>query len=150
MSQPDVSVERLTEYSEADAAGIGRLRPFLDEALSGDPVREDLLRKIIDSPEHAQLVARLDGVIVGTATMNLLVGALSDQKGDLEDFVTDPEVQGRGIGDKVWQAMLDWTREQEGKSLTFTSRPSREKAHRFYEKHGAEIRDTTVFQVPLK
>jgi GNAT superfamily N-acetyltransferase len=64
----------------------------------------------------------------------------------LEDFVTNPEVRGRGIGDKVWQEMLTWCRENDV-NLSFTSKPSRELAHKFYKNHGAEIRNTTVSRV---
>ncbi|MFO0882489.1 MAG: GNAT family N-acetyltransferase [Candidatus Saccharimonadales bacterium] len=149
MSDPEVKVERLQEYSEADAAGIGRLMPYLSERLSNEPVAEDLLRAIIDSPYHDQLVARLNGLIVGAATMNLLMGPGVNKQGYLEDFVTDPEVRGVGIGDKVWQAMVTWCQEQDI-DFTFTSHPAREAAHRFYIKHGAEVRDTTVFRVPTK
>ncbi|MGF7228578.1 MAG: GNAT family N-acetyltransferase [Candidatus Saccharibacteria bacterium] len=148
MSNPEIAVERLTEYSEDDAAGIGRLMPFLSERLSDEPVDEDLLRAIIGSPYHDQLVARLDGLIVGAATMNLLMGPGVCKQGYLEDFVTDPEVRGRGIGDKVWQGMLDWCTER-GVDFRFTSRPNRQEAHRFYVKHGAETRETTVFHVPV-
>jgi GNAT superfamily N-acetyltransferase len=146
MSEFNIEVQRLSEYTEADAVGIGRLMPFLSERLSGDPVSEERLKAIVDSPYHEQLVARLDGRIVGAATMNLLMGPGMDKEGHLEDFVTDPEVRGRGVGDKVWREMLAWCREN-GVNLSFTSKPSRELAHRFYKNHGAEVRDTTVFRV---
>jgi GNAT superfamily N-acetyltransferase len=148
MNQPDISVERLTLFSEADAAGIGRLMPFLSEDLNGDPIKEELLRAIIDSPYHEQLVARMDGKIVGTATMNLLMGPAVDKEGYLEDFVSDPSVR-QGIGDRLWGMMEEWCNER-GIDFSFTSRPSRVKAHSFYEKHGAVVRDTTAFHVPLK
>ena len=143
-----VVVERITEYTPEVAAGLGRLMPFLSDRLSGDPMDEQLLRAIIDSPHHEQLVARLDQTIVGAATMNILMGPGAGRQGYLEDLVTDPEVRGQGIGDKVWRGMIDWCTEQ-GIDLTFTSHPSREAAHRFYLNHGAEIRDTSVFFVEV-
>jgi GNAT superfamily N-acetyltransferase len=149
MNQLDVSVERLTEFSEADAVGIGRLMPFLSENISGEAMDEGLLKAIIDSPYHDQLVARLNGIIVGAATMNLLMGPGASREGYLEDFVTDPEVGRRGVGDKLWQGMLDWCTEHDV-NFSFTSRPSREAAHSFYEKHGAVVRDTTAFGVQVK
>jgi len=148
-NKPDLIIERLETYREADAAGIGRLMPFLSEKLSDEPVAEDILRTIIESPHHDQLVAKIDGLIVGAATMNLLMGPGVHKQGYLEDFVTDPEVRGQGIGDRVWQAMIDWCKEQDV-DLSFTSNPSREEAHRFYLSHGAEIRETSVFQVSVE
>ncbi|HUD07616.1 MAG TPA: GNAT family N-acetyltransferase [Candidatus Saccharimonadales bacterium] len=146
MSEMDLSIERLSEFSEADATGIGRLMPFLSERLSGDPIDTKVLKTIISSPYHEQLVAKLDGRIVGAATMDLLMGPGMIKEGYLEDFVTDPAVRGRGIGDKVWQEMLAWCREN-GVDLSFTSKPSRELAHRFYKNHGADERNTTVYKV---
>ena len=146
MSISEPTVERLREYHPDDAAGIGRLMPFLNDRLSGEPMDEDLLKAIVDSPYHEQLVARLDGRIVGAATMNILMGPGAKKEGYLEDFVTDPELRGLGIGEKIWQEMMQWCKEQ-GIALTFTSHPSREEAHRFYLKHGAEIRETTVFKI---
>jgi GNAT superfamily N-acetyltransferase len=143
-----VTVERIAEYTPEDAAGLGRLMPFLSDRLSGDPMDEQLLRAIVESPHHEQLVARLDQTIVGAATMNILMGPGAGRQGYLEDFVTDPEVRGQGIGDKVWQGMIDWCTEQ-GIDLAFTSHPSREAAHRFYLSHGAETRDTSVFFVEV-
>jgi GNAT superfamily N-acetyltransferase len=151
MSELDVSVERLNEYSDADAAGIGRLMPFLSENLSAEPMDEDVLRDIISSPYHDQLVARLDGIIVGTATMNLLMGPAVERKGNLQDFVADPDIRRRGIGDKIWGSMLEWCAEHKANvGLEFTSKASRVEAHSFYKKHGAEVRDTIVFEVEAK
>ncbi|HUD07383.1 MAG TPA: GNAT family N-acetyltransferase [Candidatus Saccharimonadales bacterium] len=146
MSDPELVVERLSEYSPEAAADLGRLMPHLSERMGSEPISEELLRAIIDSPHHEQIVARLDGVVVGAATMSLIMGPCAGRKGELEDFVTSPEVRGHGIGDKIWQEMLKWCQEQ-GINFGFTSRPSREAAHRFYKDHRATVRDTTVFQV---
>ena len=74
MSESNLEVQ----YTEADAAGIGKLMSFLIERFSGDPVNAELLKVIVDSPYHEQIVARLNGRIVGTVTMNLLEGAWYD------------------------------------------------------------------------
>ncbi len=148
MSNIEPVVERLGEFSEEDAAGIGRLMPFLSERLSIEPMDADILRDIIRSPFHEQLVARLEGRIVGAATMNLLMGPGTQREGYLEDFVTDPTVRGQGIGDKVWQEMVRWC-EERGVNLGFTSHSARQTAHRFYLNHGAQIRETTVFHVNI-
>lgn len=149
MISRDVYVERLTEYCEEDAVGIGQLMPFLSKRLKDDPIDETILRAIIDSPHHEQLVARMDDMIVGSATMNLLLGPGVGKQGYLEDFVTHQEVRGQGIGRLVWDGMLEWCREQ-GVDFRFTSSPNRSTAHDFYLRSGAEIRDTTVFHVDVE
>ncbi len=145
----EVQVERLITYNPTDAVGIGRLMPYLDERLSEEPMDSKLLQAIISSPYHEQLVARIDGIIVGAATMNLLLGPAVGRMGYLEDFVVDGSIQSRGVGASIWNEMVDWCREW-GVDLSFTSNPNRSMAHRFYLKRGAEIRPTTSFIVPIK
>ena len=146
MSNHEVAIERLTKYSFEDAVGIGRLMPFLSKSMGSAPVPEELLTEIINSPYHEQLVARLDRIIVGAATLNILMGPAVNRSGYLEDFVTDPEMRGSGIGGKLWDEMIAWCKERDI-SLEFTSKSSRTAAHSFYLGHGATIRDTTVFHV---
>lgn len=141
-----IFVERLQSYTPEDAAGLGRLRPYLSAGKSDEPVEEAHLRHIIESPDHEQLVARLDESrrIVGAATLTIISGALTADKGWLEDFVTDPNAGVKGIGQQVWDEMSAWCREN-GVDLEFTSNKSRVAAHNFYKKQGAEIRPTDVF-----
>lgn len=143
MSNTEVQIERLSTYTPEDAVGIGRLMPFLSERLGGEPIPEELLREIITSPHHEQLVARLDSIIVGTATLSILMGVGMHKQGYLEDFVTDPTVRGKGIGARLWDEMMKWCGEHEI-DLAFTSRESRKAAHAFYASR-AEIRSTTNF-----
>mgnify|MGYP001205311056 CR=1 FL=1 len=140
----ELSVERLKVYTPEDAAGIGKLMPILSDEFSGDPIPEEHLRGIINSPSHDQLVARAQGRIVGAATLSLIFGAGAQRKAWLEDFVSDPESGIKGVGQSLWDEMLVWCSERDT-GLHFTSRASREAAHKFYLKNGAEIRDTTVF-----
>ncbi len=142
-----ITVERLQAYTPEDAANLGRLRPYLSEGKPDDPVPEEHLRHIIESPDHEQLVARIDGRsrIVGAATLTIISGALTSNKGWLEDFVTDPEAGIKGIGQAVWNEMGVWCVEHDI-DLEFTSRPSRTTAHNFYHKNGTETRETTVFK----
>lgn len=140
-------IERLQVYSEQDAVELGLLRPYLSDGASSEPVPEAHLTSIIASPSHEQLVARMDETrhIVGAATLSVISGALTKQKGWLEDFVTDPTVEVRGIGSQIWNQMGVWCIEH-NVDLEFTSRESRTGAHDFYYNRGAETRDTTVFK----
>jgi ribosomal protein S18 acetylase RimI-like enzyme len=145
---PNVEVERLSEYSDDDAAGLGRLMPFLSDRFTDEPIRRELLEAIISSPNHEQLVARIESRIIGAATLSIVMGIGAGQKAYLEDFVTDPAIQRQGVGDKVWLEMMNWCGER-GIDLEFTSSSNRVEAHNFYFKHGAHVRDTTVFHVDV-
>lgn len=142
-----MNVEILTDYSADDAAAIGRLMPHLNSSFGDSPVSEELLRDIIASPYHEQLVARDEtGNIIGTATLTITMGAAVGRNAWLEDFVVDPTAQGAGIGSQLWDAMIDWCRSHDVHKLGFTSNPTRTAAHTFYLKRGAEIRDTSYFK----
>lgn len=143
MSNSEVQIERLSTFTPDDAKGIGRLMPFLSDRLSGDPIPESLLREIIASPYREQLVARLDSIIVGTATLNTLMGAGLNKQGNLQDFVTDPTVRGKGVGSRLWEEIMNWCLENNF-DLTFTSSKDREAAQVFYASR-AEVRDTICF-----
>ena len=146
MSQHNVIIERLTAYTHEDAIGIGQLMPFLSQRMSDAPIAEELLTEIITSPYHEQIVARLNGKIVGAATLSIIMGPAVGKQARLEGFVTDPEIRGQGIGSKIWDEAVRWCNERHI-DLEFTSSPSRKAAHSFYLARGAEIRDTTVFHV---
>lgn len=141
----NLTIERLARYSDADAAGIGRLRPFLDRTYPDRPVARELLAGIIDSPHHAQLVARMEGRIVGAATLSILMGSATGRIGYLSDFVTDPSVRGQGVGGRLWEETMAWCREKRV-DLEFTSSPARQEARAFYLRRGAMVRETTVFR----
>lgn len=144
---PDISIETLTQYSDPDAADIGHLLAHLSNTFDGQPVGENTLRSIIESPYHDQLVARdKSGKIIGTLTISQTMGAGVVRKAWLEDFIVDPSLQGAGVGSKLWDALLDWCRDHDVHQLDFTSRPTKEAAQHFYLKRGAIIRDTNYFR----
>jgi len=149
MIQQDIIIERLKTYSPKDAIEIGQLMPFLSERMSDTPIPQELLTEIIESPYHEQIAARMNGKIVGTATLSLIMGPAVGKQAHLEGFVTDPTVRGRGIGSQIWDEVLKWCNER-NVDLEFTSNPSREAAHNFYRARGAKIRDTTTFHVSHK
>lgn len=148
MNQPDTSfvVAELTHYSDQDAVDIGALLPHLSDKFDGQTIPKELLANIVSSPFHAQFVVRSNDKVIGIATVSVILGAGSGHSAWLEDFVVSPQARGTGAASALWDAMIDWCEEKQVKSLNFTSRSSRKAAHRFYEKHGAAIRDTSVFK----
>lgn len=140
-----VTIERLTTYSTEDAIQIGKLLPSLSARFTDQPVDETLLKEIIDSPHHEQIVARQDGKIVGAATLSITIGTGAGRKAYLEDLIVDQITRGQGVGSAMWEEITKWCTER-GVGLFFTSNAQKEAAHRFYLAHGATTRDTTVFQ----
>ncbi|MGH7241185.1 MAG: GNAT family N-acetyltransferase [Candidatus Saccharimonadales bacterium] len=138
------SVEVVTAYDPAIAAGIGRLMPQLDESFSSEPTSQDKLERIIASPDRGQLVG-LDeqGNVVAAATMNTLMGAGKETEGWLEDFVVDQAARGTGLAEQMWQGMGDWCRSQGLSQFSFGTETWRPDAIKFYNRHGAVMDDTS-------
>ena len=132
MNRHEISVERVLEASNEIAVGIGELMPNLSAQIPDEPIPEDSLRQIIDSPDRDLFIARINGNIVGSAVMNLIVFT-SGKKAWLEDFVVsaDESIRGKGIGFALWKEIVAWSSEREA-PLEFTSSPVRERAHEFY------------------
>lgn len=114
-------------------------------------IPEQWFTDIINSPWHDLLIAEENGTIVGIASLNVLMGPGIKKNAYLEDFVTDQTVRGKGIGDQLWQAMLEWAKSKGCHQLEFTCGQGREAAQQFYKNHGATVYDTNFFrkEIPL-
>ena len=101
-----------------------------------------MLAAIIDSPDRDLFVARVNGKIVGSAVMNL-ISFTSGKKAWLEDFVvsSDESIRDTGVGYALWQEIVVWSSVRKA-PLEFTSAATRKKAHEFYHRQGAFIKET--------
>ena len=112
-------------------------------------IPEDWFTDIINSPWHDLLVAEEDGKILGIASVSVTMGPGIRKNAYLEDFVTDSEVRGKGVGTAIWNAYEGWAKEKGCKNLEFTCGHGREKSQEFYKHHGAEVYDTNFFRKAL-
>ena len=146
-----MKIEVLTEYNKDTANRIREL--LIQLSRSGKDrgeIPEEWFEDLINSPSHDMLLAMGDdGKIVGIATLSIIMGPIVRKIAYLEDFVTDENCRGQGVGSSLWQAMLDWAREKGCTELNFTSGHGREAAQEFYKKRGAEIYDTNFFRLPI-
>lgn len=143
-------IKRLSAYSEETASRIREL--LIQLSRSGKDkgeIPKSWFDEIIASPCHDLLYAEEDGKILGIATLSVIMGPGIRKNAYLEDFVTDQTVRKKGIGNELWQAMLEWAREKGCKNLEFTCGHGREVAQEFYKHHGAEIYDTNFFRLSL-
>ncbi len=144
-------IETLTKYSEEDAT---RIRELLIQLSRSGKDRGEIPREwfeaLIASPSHDMLLARDEtGKILGIATLSVIMGPIVRKNASLEDFVTDKDCRGQGVGTKLWEAMLEWAKEKGCRELNFTSGKGREEAWQFYQNKGAEIYDTNFFRLEL-
>lgn len=146
-----MQITTLTTYTPATAT---RIRELLVQLSRSGKDRGDIphawFDQLIASPSHDMLLAIDDaGVIQGIVTLSIVMGPIYRKITYLEDFVTDANCRGQGIGSALWDAILDWARAHDCTELNFTSGQGREAAKAFYEKRGAEIYDTNFFRLPL-
>ena len=67
----------------------------------------------------------------------------------IEDAVVDGSARGRGVGEALRRAAIDWARAAGATTVDLTSRPSREAANRLYRRLGCEQRATHVYRLDL-
>lgn len=145
-----MNIKRLTEYTPETAQRVREL--LIQLSRSGKDkgeIPEEWFQDLIASPWHDMLIAEEDGQILGIATLSVMMGPGIRKNAYLEDFVTDSNIRGKGIGGKLWDAMLEWAAEKGCQNLEFTCGNGREAAQQFYKNHGAEVYDTNFFRKKL-
>lgn len=143
-------VKPLDKYTPEVAARVREL--LIQLSRSGKDkgeIPEEWFNDIINSPWHDLLVAEEDGKILGIASVSVTMGPGIRKNAYLEDFVTDAEVRGKGVGTAIWNAYEAWAKEKGCKNLEFTCGHGREKSQEFYKNHGAEVYDTNFFRKAL-
>ena len=143
-----MKITTLTKYDKPTADRIRELLIQLSRSGKdrGD-IPEEWFNALINSDSHDMLLAIDDnGKIQGIATLSIIMGPIVRKTAYLEDFVTDNNCRGQGVGSQLWQAMLEWATAKKCTELNFTSGRGREAAQEFYKKRGAEIYDTNFFR----
>jgi len=135
----------IVEWPTAEVVdALTRLLPQLSSAKPPDSAE---LAAIIAGGATV-FVARVDGRIVGSLTL-VMYRIATGLKAWIEDVVVDEAARGHGVGEALNLAALDLARERGAKAVSLTSRPSREAAHRLYQRIGFSSRDTNVYRYDL-
>ena len=146
-----MKITRLTKYTPETAQNIREL--LIQLSRSGKDrgeIPEQWFNELINSDSHDMLLAIDDNNnILGIATLSIIMGPIVKKIAYLEDFVTDKNARGQGVGTALWEAMLDWAKSKNCTELNFTSGHGREAAQEFYKHKGAEIYDTNFFRFIL-
>lgn len=132
----------MTIVKSEDEEPLARLLGQLSSSATFDI---DRIRAVLDHQATELLVARLDGRIVGMATL-VSVPLPTGLRGHVEDVVVDQSLRGRGIARRLLETMTAMTAAKGMRTLDLTSRPSRESALRLYESVGFERRETNVLR----
>ena len=142
---------KITTLTKYDKTTADRIRELLIQLSRSGKDRGEIPRawfdELIASPYHDMLLATDDnGKIIGIATLSIHMGPIIHKNAYLEDFVTDANVRGQGVGSALWDAMLEWATAKGCHTLEFTCGHGRETSQEFYKHHGATIYDTNFFR----
>lgn len=140
-----VRIEEVTKYSdEAKESVIRFLNLLVEREIS---ISEDALKEIIDST-NSHLFFALDDKdnYVGMLT----VGTYSSPTGKkawVEDVVVDEAYRGHGVGIKLTEHAILFSKQQNIPLLMLTSNPTRIAANGLYQKLGFQKRETNVYRM---
>jgi ribosomal protein S18 acetylase RimI-like enzyme len=139
-----LKIEVVEDVIDEVVQAFGRLLPQLSR--SAEPLDAEALRALVARPGNHLLIARLDGQIVGTLTLAILL-IPTGLRAWIEDVVVDGAARGQGVGAALTQEAVRLARAAGARTVDLTSRPSRNAANRLYERLGFRVRDTKVYRL---
>ena len=140
----DVQIAKLVDNDLVEA--FQRLIPQLSKSNPG-PTKEQL-ESIVASDSSQILLAKADGVIIGSLTL-VIFHIPTGLRAWVEDVVVDADARGKGVGEALNKFALAEAKRQGATTVDLTSRPSREAANRLYQRLGFVQRDTNVYRFTL-
>lgn len=136
-------IERLQNF---DARQLEELKHLMCILSDHCILSESQLKETIS---HSHLyVLKDEERTVGMATL-CLYHAPSGCKGCIEDVVILPEYQGKGLGKKLLQHVLEEAQNYAPLTLYLTSRPQRLAANALYQKMGFTKKETNVYKMEI-
>jgi GNAT superfamily N-acetyltransferase len=104
-----------------------------------------------NSPDHAVFVAQLpNGEIAGWIAAFLYRGVELDTRAEISGLVVDERFRSQNVGLRLLSCAENWAREKGCKEVSLRSNVIRERAHKFYERHGyVHTKTQKSFRKPL-
>ena len=104
----DIKIRDIVE-SDIDIGFLESLDHLRKASNLDREIAENILKKIIENPDHIIHVAEIDGKIVGSTTLLIEQKFIHDggKVGHIEDVVVSKEYEGRGIGIKLVTSLLE-------------------------------------------
>jgi ribosomal protein S18 acetylase RimI-like enzyme len=139
-----VEVEVVRSVGDELVEAFGRLLPQLSR--SAEPLGAEALHALATWPGNHLLVARVDGLILGTLTL-VTFPIPTGLRAWIEDVVVDEAARGHGVGAALTREAVRIAHAAGARTVDLTSRPSRAAANRLYERLGFEVRDSKVYRL---
>jgi len=129
---------RVREARASDAPELARLSTELGYPVTEEALRERLPRLLAEAEKGrgALLVAEHDGVACGWCHVVAREGVTDALRAEILGLVVDERLRGAGIGRRLVERALSWSRRRGCPRVVVRSRTSRTDAHAFYERLG--------------
>lgn len=139
-------VEELLSYTLSDIEDLDKLMHVLSETSF---CNEAILRDAINDGNTHVFVVRVEGHIVGTATL-CVMHTLEFKLAHVESVVVLPEYRGRSFVREVMKFIIDEAKRMDVKFLQLTSNPRRVSANNLYKMMGFTQYETNCYKLSIK
>jgi ribosomal protein S18 acetylase RimI-like enzyme len=139
---PTIEIDLATTLDSSDVGALRRLLPQLSRSASFD---EERIVAMLSHPGTDLFVARIDGEVVGMATLASFP-LPTGWRGHVDDVVVDDAHRGKGIARQLLDAVIAEAERRGFRTLDLTSRPGRAAAIALYESVGFVRRESTLMR----
>jgi GNAT superfamily N-acetyltransferase len=129
---------------------LGSINDLLEVLSPGiEKIDSTRLDELLANPLFEIYLLELEGEIAGMASLHYME-TLAKKSAWVEDVVVHPKHQGKGLGKKITQHIIEKAKRRGVKHVDLSSSPHRVAANRLYQKLKFEPRDTNVYRLKIK
>ncbi len=139
-------VGELLSYTLSDINDLDKLMHVLSETSF---CNETLLRDAINDENSHIFVIRVEGHIIGTATL-CVMHTLEFKLAHVESVVVLPEYRGKSFGYQLMEHIVNEAKRMDVKFLQLTSNPKRISANKLYKMMGFTQYETNCYKLSIK
>ncbi|HSP16694.1 MAG TPA: GNAT family N-acetyltransferase [Thermoanaerobaculia bacterium] len=121
-----------------DSPAVADLIVQLGYDITPDDARRRLVQ-IAGRADHALLVAEDANRVVGFIHVSIAETLEHEPRGEIRTLTVDESCRGREVGARLLEAVEEWARSRGMRKMRVRSNMKRERARRFYERHGYEV-----------
>jgi len=142
-----MNIRIVSHYSDSLYESVLSLLPQLDP--DATPPSKEFFKEILTSDSIDLFVAESDNKIIAGMLTLVSYPNITGKKLWIEDVVVDGSFRGKGIGEQLIMAAIDYARTLGAKEIKLTSRPFRAAANQLYQKMGFFRYETNVHKYKL-
>lgn len=107
--------------------------------------------QIVDRADHAAYVATIGNRVVGFIHISMTEALEHEPRGEIRTLPVDENHRSTGIGERLLEKVDEWAKERHLLKIRVRCNVNRERARRFYERHGYEVvKSQHVFDKTLR